>query len=319
MLKKQNQIFVLVTVLALMSSFIVPTVSAQEGSINPYTPVSNLDGIMPMPKTSGATTWESFVGTGTVSPKSSQKAGPRTVAPPVRAVTPESVIGTDDRTQVTNTTTFPGRAIAYLVMIWVDNTQGSCTGWYVGPRTLATAGHCVYNTNPGSGHGWAKSITVYAGRNGASTPYGTATSHRVFSVTGWTSSADTNYDFGGIQTNETTGNTVGYFGMTVLAGNTFPGAYTVQGYPGDKPAATMWKMSGAITNANNNRIWYNMDTYGGQSGSPLFRVVGSKYYGYGIHTYAAGLSPYPNSGNSATRITQTVFNTFAAWKAAPYP
>ena len=318
MFKKQNPIFVIVTVLALvMSSFIATTVSAQEGGINPYTPVSNLDGIMPMPKASGTTTLESFVGTDKVPPKSSQKAGPRTFAPPVRSVKPESVIDPDSRVQIMDTTTFPGRAIAYLLVTWVDNTQGSCTGWYVGPRTLATAGHCVYNTEAGTGHGWAKSIVVYAGRNGATLPYGTATSHRVFSVVGWTSSGDPAYDFGGIQTNETTGNAVGYFGLTVLAGNTFPGAYTVQGYPGDKPAATMWRMSGAITNANINREWYNMDTFGGQSGSPLFRVASGKYYGYGIHTYGVSLPPY--FGNSATRITQTVFNTFAAWKAAPYP
>jgi V8-like Glu-specific endopeptidase len=77
-------------------------------------------------------------------------------------------------------------------------------------------------------------------------------------------------------------------------------------------------MNGGITGVNAYRLWYHIDTYGGQSGSPLYHYTSS--YGYtsvGIHTYGTSVSPY--YGNSATRITQSVFNNFQSWKNQPYP
>ncbi len=151
----------------------------------------------------------------------------------------EFVIGADGRTQVTGTTGFPWRAIAHLVVTWRNGTSGGCTGWFIGPRTVVTAGHCVYSSSRG---GWASSIRAYPGRNGSSTPYGSGVSHRLFSVTGWTSSANHEYDYGAIQLSSTLGNTVGWFGYRWQSSNTFSGAYRITGYPGDKAYGTMWTM-----------------------------------------------------------------------------
>src|SRR5262249_10631779 len=161
----------------------------------------------------------------------------------------------------------------YLYVIWADNTAGSCTGWFIGPHTVATAGHCVYNTAAGTAHGWAKVIRVYPGRNGGTAPYGFTTANQLFSVTGWTNNGYVANDYGGIETKAELGNNVGWFGYAWQASNTFAGAHTVRGYPGDKPSATMWTMNGNITAVSSTRLWYSTDTFGGQSGSPLYRYT----------------------------------------------
>lgn len=324
MLKKVSPVFVVVTILVLaISSLMINTVSAQEGAIDPNTPISNVDGVMPLAEVSNIeSTSESFEGSGELAPEGAQIAGPRTVAAPVMTVKPSTVIGVDSRLRVTPTTAFPNRAIAYLLITWANNAQGSCTGWFIGPRTVATAGHCLYNTAAGAAHGWAKSVIVYAGRNGATLPYPGTSAHRLYSVTGWTSSGSPAFDYGAIQTKAAIGSTVGYFGWRWQTSNVFgPSAYTVRGYPGDKPSATMWTMNGLVTGVSANRLWYSIDTAGGQSGSPFYRSISTATptccYGFGIHTYGTSVSPY--FGNSATRITSGASANLSTWKAAVYP
>jgi glutamyl endopeptidase len=321
MKRKTNFAFLVVIILAVIASSGMATgfVNAQEGALDPNTPVSNTDGILPMPEISSTDFSNPRSGTGRLAKSNTTIPEADLNIPPLGSGSPESIIGADGRTRVNPTTAFPYRAIAYLVVTF-PHSSGSCTGWFIGPRTVITAGHCVYDTSLNE---WATSIKVYPGRNGASAPYGVTTSHHLYSVTGWTVNESSNYDYGAIMTNDTKGNTVGWFGYRWQSSNSFPGNFTVSGYPGDKPAGQQWKMSGPITNVGAFRFWYNIDTFGGQSGSPFFQwwtgsgCTSSCYYGVGIHTY--GTSVAPNFGNSATRIRQAVYNNFQTWKAQPYP
>ena len=105
--------------------------------------------------------------------------------PPNRA---ETVHGPDDRVQIHNTSVYPWRVHASLLITAADNSLWSGTGWFVGPSTLITAGHVVYIKNSGvpGRDGWVKQISVMPGRNGASLPYGAVTSSNFRSVLGWT-------------------------------------------------------------------------------------------------------------------------------------
>jgi len=227
---------------------------------------------------------------------------------------PSSVIGTDGRTQISTTTSYPYRAIAYLVVTFPNNQSYSCTGWFYGPSVVATAGHCVHDKNQG---GYAKSIKVYPGRNGSSAPYGYTTKYKLKTVVGWRDYKDPNYDYGAIVTNAALGNTVGWFGYFWQTSNTYPDSYKVAGYPGDKPSATLWGMTGPFKHVMTSSLWYSIDTAGGQSGSPVYRnKSGCGYCSAGIHTYGVGRSPYTDH-NSATRINKSVFNNMYNWKYSP--
>jgi V8-like Glu-specific endopeptidase len=94
-------------------------------------------------------------------------ADPATIAlvqqqPGLSQTVAEVVIGRDDRVQITNTTAYPWRTICSLIITARDGSRWIGTGWLVGPRTVITAGHCVYMHKRG---GWARSIEVIPGRN----------------------------------------------------------------------------------------------------------------------------------------------------------
>ncbi|MET1138381.1 trypsin-like serine protease, partial [Bacillus subtilis] len=119
---------------------------------------------------------KAFTGTGKVN-ETKEKAEKKSPAKAPYSI--KSVIGSDDRTRVTNTTAYPYRAIVHI-----SSSIGSCTGWMIGPKTVATAGHCIYDTSSGS---FAGTATVSPGRNGTSYPYGSVKSTRYFIPSGWRS------------------------------------------------------------------------------------------------------------------------------------
>ena len=84
---------------------------------------------------------------------------------------PESVRGKDGRVHVANVTRIPWRYICQLIITMKDGRKSRCTGWFISPRTVMTAGHCVYSHSAG---GWAQSIEVIPGMNGAFQPFGSA-------------------------------------------------------------------------------------------------------------------------------------------------
>lgn len=220
----------------------------------------------------------------------------------------ETVIGRDDRVQITNTRLVPWKRICHLLIEAGDGRRFfSGTGWFIGPRTLATAGHCVYLHGAG---GWARSIKVTPARNGSSSPYGTTTASRFGSVVGWVSSKDRNYDYGVIHLPQPfPAADIGSFGFANFPDERLRSSrLNLAGYPGDKPAGTMWyhgRHAGSLTTT---RINYDIDTYGGQSGSPVWvRTADGKRYAVGIHTNGS------LSGNSATRINHQVFLNLRAW------
>lgn len=252
-----------------------------------------------------------FRGTG-ILPEGSRAgyAPPREDAVPItRGI--ESVIDTDERHQVTDTTVFPFRALVFLLISSPGGTY-SCTGFFISENTIATAGHCVYGTELG---GWATSITAYPGRNGDSTPYGSATSTQFFAPQAWIDDEDHRFDYGAIKLESALGTTTGWFGFGVkLDEKLVTAKVRIFGYPGDKTFATMWGTKRRIKGVAPEKLFYKIDTYGGESGSPVYGKVSNSCQtcAFGIHAYGVGIEPFPGS-NSGTRVTDALFADLVTW------
>jgi glutamyl endopeptidase len=220
----------------------------------------------------------------------------------------EVIIGTDDRVRISPTTTFPWRAVCALRITAQDNSRWIGTGWLVAPRTVITAGHCVYMHAQG---GWPKSIEVIPGLNDSVRPFGSCVGTSFRSVAGWVNDKKREYDYGCIilPRDCRPGDKTGVFGFAVKDNPYLMSAYlNLSGYPGDKGGNQQWFMARKAKSVAPRVIYYEIDTMGGQSGSPVWIKVGNARYAVGIHTN--GLI----SGNSATRIVQPVFNNLQAWK-----
>jgi len=231
--------------------------------------------------------------------------------PPARK---ETVHGPDNRVRINNTNVYPWRAHASLLITAADNSQWIGTGWFIGPHTLMTAGHVVNIRGSGvpGRDGWVRRIQVMPGRNASSLPYGSVTSTSFRSVTGWTNSAsgDENFDYGAIILPTNLGNTTGWLGFGVYADADLRSSVgNISGYPGDKPAGTQWYDARRIDSVNSRKVYYDIDTAGGQSGSAVYRVISGQRYAFAIHAYGGATT------NSGTRIITPVYNNMVAWKA----
>jgi glutamyl endopeptidase len=222
----------------------------------------------------------------------------------------EVVIGTDDRTQVGDTDQYPWCCIASLLITANNGTNWIGTGWLVGPRILLTAGHCVYMADQG---GWVSQIEVIPGRDGDNRPFQSCFASDFRSTNGWLQSSDRDYDYGAIllPAENRYGDQLGWFGYEVRGDSDLQNLLVnLSGYPGDKPSGTQWFHKNNIAGVNDQILTYQIDTAGGQSGAPVWvkKDDGSRY-GIGVHTNG------DLTGNSATRITQQVYDNITSWRA----
>lgn len=228
----------------------------------------------------------------------------------VRESMAEVVIEQDDRVEITNTAAYPWRAIASLRITAPDGSGFIGTGWMVSPRLMLTAGHCIFMHDEG---GWATQIEVIPGRRGTEQPFGSCIATDFRSVTGWTQSRDSQFDYGAIllPADCRFGDQVGWFGYEIRSDENLQDVkVNISGYPGDKPSGTQWFHSNAITGVAERVLTYQIDTFGGQSGAPVWVFIKDRgRFGVGVHVNGS------LAGNSATRITADVAANIAAWAA----
>lgn len=223
----------------------------------------------------------------------------------------EAVLGTDERVRVDETTEFPWRCLASLLITARDNSQWIGTGWFVSPKVLITAGHCVYIKGGAvpAREGWVKKIQVMPGRNESVTPFGVQSAAEFWTVKGWGEGGQEAYDYGAIILPGAFQTDLGAFGFAVLSDETLKDRIVnVAGYPGDQPQGTLWYDYREIASLSPDKVYYEADTAGGQSGAPVYLIRPDKQrVAVGVHAYGGA------SSNSATRISTQAYANILAW------
>ncbi|RTR28127.1 trypsin-like serine protease [Robertmurraya yapensis] len=190
-------------------------------------------------------------------------------------IKPFEVIGSDGRQKVISTASMPYRALTYIQFENLFNAW-SCSGGVIAQDLVVTNAHCVTEADILVG-------TVFPGLNDSTYSYGYYTITEIIYPEQWTSTnGSSDYDYAILRVStDSSGNHIGnragilsWQEAGTINANSILSTY---GYPGDKMEETglvsMWGMEGRSDSyIHSNLLFHNMDTFGGQSGSPILNM-----------------------------------------------
>lgn len=209
------------------------------------------------------------------------------------------VPGQDGRTRIQDTTAWPHSIHAHLGMkIHGDTYMGS--GVIVGPHHLLTCAHCVYKFDEGA---FFEEISVYPALNDAVAPFNKVKATRAYMFKVYQDQGDGQFDMALLLLNQSIGDYTGW-GSLLSADDAqlYPEMVHITGYPGDKGnGKQMWSMSHKIKTIKPEVFDYEIDTYGGQSGSAIWINKWGNPVVLGVHTLGS------NNINSGVRLSAGKF------------
>jgi len=178
-------------------------------------------------------------------------------------------------------------------------------GW----STVVTAGHCIYDRDR---EVYAFNVTITPGYNVEdinSKPFGQCKTLGHIVPYEYVQTGHTGYDYGIYELDCKVGEFTGSPGIKTTPGDGVGIWSALVGFPFDKTHGTMWTGGGSVTSSSPTRFYYDNDTGGWQSGSPLW-VTDPNCNPCVIATHANSF-PEPTM-NQGTRINQDAFELFVA-------
>ena len=223
-----------------------------------------------------------------------------------------------DRQRAVDTRLSPFRKICDLVITAGDNGLHSGTAFFISPRMLLTCGHCLFIFDPGTAtHGPVRKVLVMPARNGETNAaqslagWVEVTTENMRVHDRWRLEGNLEFDYGVLilPPDQPLGAQVGFFNVSPFPDQQLNGARpTLSGYPDNVPDGTQWFETNPIRQVTPTRLFYDIFTFGGQSGSPVFFANNTQQTACAIHNF--GNVPF----NSGVRITPAVIAQLNAWR-----
>ncbi len=237
-----------------------------------------------------------------------------------------AVVGTDNRTVVSNTAIGPYCNTVFITASYNNGKTYRGSGFMIGPNAVCTAAHVVYSAADG---GYPTSVTVVPAKNGTSEPYGSetisASANNLVVSSNYISNNGPDHDWAIVKLSSNLGNLTGWLGLkwqTASYNSTYvynTGYPTVVNGIDVSSAHQMYVGTGVIMQSNTYTLKGTWDASGGNSGGPVFaNYSGSGYTAIGILTSGSNDSTfgnhYPDAYSTATRITKQLYDLMVSYR-----
>jgi glutamyl endopeptidase len=171
------------------------------------------------------------------------------------------------RQPIANPNDYPWCAHVRLLMRLPDDSREVATGWMIGPRTIITSGHCVYDG------GWMRSIEVKPG--GADSTFDSFPAIHFNTTNAWINATGENRqkaDLGVVYLQDAIPGHPGPLRYAVYSdaqlGAMAPNTLSVAGFPAN-PFGTFLFDRGSLLDFNAPFLQYDVETSKGVSGAPV--------------------------------------------------
>ena len=187
-----------------------------------------------------------------------------------------AVVGSDNRMKISKTTTYPYTTVGYLEMTNAAGEVWACSAALIGPSTILTAAHCLYNHEEEGG--WRDGFTFWPALNGENdVPYGGFEYDTAYVFDGFISNYDGTYDavwpydVGLITLQQPIGDSLGWLGHWNYE-NLGDFQANLVAYHDDKPAFTMWRSACNVLaeDVTEYDFIHDCDFGSGGNGAPMY-------------------------------------------------
>ncbi len=233
----------------------------------------------------------------------------------------KDVVGSDDRIRITDTSSVPWMYHCYLSFHFSGHGSFRGSGCLVSPYMVLTCGHNVYD------RGWVlyiDQVTIAPGQiqdyedDPVTRPYGTREGLEFVTNTDYitcTNNERHDYDYAAMFFSPPFSGISTYIPVEFSASLPVGEILQTAGYPaevqGESNSKALWSGSGTVDSYTTaKRLWYTIDSTGGQSGSPVLKdYTGSKRI-VAVHAFGTTIA---NGGPRLRAYNQALIEGWMEW------